>query len=133
MNKKNNFNFAKKFASVMCFFIFFLMFSVTLKAQGNYVDSDVALDRLKQNGSIIKTLRGNNTPNSHTYYVLNKKLDYTVIIYTAIQEGTNVDQALTDAEKIAQSYTLTIDATPDKLTKAEFQDLVQEFQILLSR
>jgi hypothetical protein len=109
------------------------MFSFSLKAQGNYVDSDVALQRLKQNITIIKALRASNTPSSHTYFVLNKKFDYSMVIFQAIEEGTDVNQSLINAENIAQSYTLTIDATPDKLSKIELQDLVQEFQILLSR
>jgi hypothetical protein len=127
--KENSFKKANKFASVLGLVLFFILMSVSAKAQGNYLPVDQALDKLKQNALTITTLMNVTTPGSHAFFVLDTKLAFNQESISSIRSGSNVETALLNG---SQFVIASLSRTP-QLDPSEQKTIIQDFETLLSR
>jgi hypothetical protein len=131
MKKVISFKMVQKCTAILSFVLFFLLLSSSAHAQGsgNYLPSDQALDKLKQNANTLVTLMTNAVPNSHAYFIFDTKLAFNEEVSKAINNGNSVDESLIAGKQVVIA---SLTRTP-QLAPAEQKDIILEFDTLLSR
>jgi hypothetical protein len=127
MKKVISFKMVQKCTAILSFVLFFLLLSSSAHAQGsgNYLPSDQALDKLKQNANTLVTLM----TNSHAYFIFDTKLAFNEEVSKAINNGNSVDESLIAGKQVVIA---SLTRTP-QLAPAEQKDIILEFDTLLSR